>query len=245
MNHLSISRGVLDKPANAFLMLRVAWLGWLVALVALFAYPVAILEMPDVHELVVIAYGSAGMCARDDCAPESWLVTHTDWTWFDLTDTWHLWLPLLWAMIIPTLIHVRRRNRLGPAFNDWPKARSADDPQSYRATAERSLRGYERPFATYVRAFWGRMSMGMVFCALPFYGLFHTRLIKNYGCVFYSPVCSILEYFVYAGLMLAVILLHAPSVRRVFGRSAKEYGIWRRDGAVWHEERQRRPRLSS
>lgn len=234
---IGVARSPLDKPAQAFLMLRIAWLGWLAALVALFAYPVAILELPFVHELVVIAYGSMGACARDDCAPESWLISHMEWTWFDLTDTWHLWLPLLLAMVIPTVVHERRRKRLGPIFKDWPKAPNATEAQSYRAQANSTLHGYERPFAAHVRVFFGRMSMGMLFCVWPFYGLFHARLVKNYGCMFYSPVCSILEYFVYAGLLLVVVLVHAPSVHRVFGGSAKDYETWCREGAVWHNER--------
>lgn len=227
----------LDKPANAFRMLRFAWIGWLGSLVAVVMYPVAVLEVPFVHELVVIAYGSAGACASDDCAPETWLVTHTDWTWIDLRETWHIWLPLLFGLVIPTVLHVRRRNRLGPAFNDWPRAPSATEPQTYREKQQSSVRGYQRPFVAYVRAFLGRMSVAMLLCGCAFYGLWNTRLIKNYGCVVYSPVCSILEYFMYAGLMLIVVLAHVPNVRNVFGRAANEYAMWRREGAVWHHER--------
>lgn len=228
---VSFSRRVCE-PRFGFLVLRIAWLNWLAALVVLFTYPVAVLEMPGVHDPVVLLSGSAGAYVRDDCAPEAWLLSHHDWSWYDLTDSYPVWLPLLLAVVVPTVLHVRRRGRLGVVFDVWPRVPGPSDPLTYRATVGHTIRGSRSAFVHHVRHFIMRMVAAMLLSVIPFYALLHARLIKNYGCVSYSILYSIPEYVAYAGLMLIVVLVHAPSPRQVFGASAKEYETWRNDGGV-------------
>jgi hypothetical protein len=67
-------------PEWQYRSVRVAWILWLSSLALLFAWPALYMQLPGVSDVVVIATGAGGLCARADCAPERWLVM--EWsTW--------------------------------------------------------------------------------------------------------------------------------------------------------------------
>lgn len=215
----------------AYKLLRAAWFGWLVAMVVVFAYPVSVLEIPGIHDLDVNLSGSVAACVRDDCAPESWLVSHLDWTWSGFAYDYAIWLPLLFAVVIPTLIHGRLRGRLGAIFDRWPRVPGSNEPLGYRRVVGYFLVPHRREFVMHIRHYVMRMSGAMLLSFIPFFALLNRRLIKNYGCVAYATL-SIPEYITYAGFLLLVIVVHIPTPRQVFGVNANEFGVWRKEKSL-------------
>jgi hypothetical protein len=209
-------------------MVRITWLNWLASLFVLFATPVVLLQMPGVYDLVAIRVGSAGFCGREDCAPEPWLLSHTDWSLEDLFFRYPLWLSMLLAAVVPTLLHVRFRNRLAYVFERWPKAAEPGDPATYRSALAYSVRANPRAFVAHVQYFFMRMVAAMAVSGIAYWTLVGPRLTKNYGCVFYSNTYNIPEYTIYIMLMLVVVLVHMPLPGRVFGFNAQDYRTWRR-----------------
>ena len=160
------------------------------------------------------------MCARPDCAPEPYLVQHADLTLSMVISEWTVWLPLLLAMVLPIVMHVQRRDRFGGPFSTSEVAETPH-PASYRRAAPRVVGADARRLRILIHGFGVRVSVAMLLTLVPCLQLVGARFVKNYGCVSYTNVFSVPEYLTYVLLLLVVVLVHAPSERRVFGSASR------------------------
>lgn len=172
-------------------MLRVTWLCWLASLLGWFALPAFGMYLADGSEVTFITEWSVAEHNAPIC------------------------IALLLAALAPTLVHQCDPRRRTPTFRC---ERAACRLTDYRSPPALSTSVDARAFSANVQAFVGRLAIAMSLSAVAAFFLWEPIFwIQEPSCVRIPHTFCLAEYFAYLVALLGVVLVHAPTRRRVFG----------------------------
>lgn len=184
----------MEVPAlpKAYLALRVTWLCWLASLLGWFGVPAFMMYFYDV---------------------ESWAPTFiTEWSIRGHNAP--ICTALLLAVLAPTVVYRFDPRRRAPTFRS---ERGQCAPNDYRSPPALTTSVDARAFAANVRAFSWRLGGATSFCAVACYELWTPIFWVQTGCMVWPNTFCFTEYMAYLVALLGVVLVHAPTWRRVFG----------------------------